>query len=273
MEYRISELLDCLGEVDLDIRPDTDASADRVKELTMEKIHKYQKRESRRGFRGLGALAKTAVIAAVLISLALPVMAATGFSFTDWLKENPKKTGEYDTDLSLGSAGKAWELSGWTVELTPEAISDTGLTVNCTHWTNEAAPALTGTLAADESYWLEKWTGEDYQKLPAPQTAVPAGKTLQVQKDATVRWTVNWEKTYGALEDGTYRLGKNFVYTSDDGKTETVPMYVKFRVYKQDMASAVKQCRDMLEALRNQDSYHLLHTSYTQTWDEQSEFP
>lgn len=261
MQYHISELLDGLREVDIDIQPDTNASSKRIKELTMKKVHMEENRKKTR--RGLTTLSKIVLIAAVIATLALPVMAATGFRFTDWLKGNSSNTGEYDTDLELGSASKAWVISGWTVELSAKNITDKGLTVKCVHWTNQAAAPLTGTLAADESYWLEKWEGKNYVKLADPKTAIPTGKTIPIEKDTTANWPVNWENTYGSLDDGAYRLGKNFTYTSDDGKTETVPVYVKFRVFKQDMSSAVKQCRDMLEEVKNRDSYHVLKTNYT----------
>ncbi len=257
MELRISDLLDALTEAEVDIRPNTSASESRIKELTMKKIHS----ENKKKHRSLSAFTKVLLAAAIMASLAIPVMAATGFQFTDWLEGLFNPGTDYHSDLTLGSASKSWEVSGWVVNLAAEDVSAEGMTVVCEHHTNQAQPQ-TGTLAAEEGFWLEKWNGSGYDKLPEPQKAVPAGKTVPIQADATARWAVDWSGSYGALEAGSYRLGKNFIYTATDGKQETVINYVKFRVFTQDMAPIIADCKAKMEALRTKESYHLIETVY-----------
>lgn len=267
MEYRISELLDDMREVDIDIQPNTLASASRIKELTMKKIHKEENQKKSR--RGLSTLSKIVLVAAVLATLALPVMAATGFQFSDWLDglfqekgaSSSKQIGEFDGNPVLGGSSKNWDVSGWVFEMAAKDVSAEGLTVVCEHHTNQAQPQ-TGTVKVDESFWIEKWNGEGYDKLPEPKTAVPAGKSSPVAADSKAEWKVNWSGSYGTLEPGSYRLGKNLLYTSEDGKQETVESFVKFRVFNQDMAPIIAECKDMLEALRTKDSYHLTQTYY-----------
>lgn len=267
MEYRISELLDGMREVDIDIQSNTLASASRIKELTMKKIHKEENQKKSR--RGLSTLSKIVLVAAVLAALALPVMAATGFQFSDWLDglfqekgaSSSKQIGEFDGNPVLGGSSKNWDVSGWVFEMAAKDVSAEGLTVVCTHRTNQAQPQ-TGSVAVDESYWIEKWNGEGYDKLPEPKMPVSAGKSSPMAADSTAEWKVNWSGSYGTLEPGSYRLGKNFLYTSEDGKQETVESFVKFRVFNQDMAPIIAECKDMLEALRTKDSYHLTETFY-----------
>ncbi len=257
MEFSMIELMDALPEVNVDIQENPSASVKRIKELTMKKIH--AENNSKR--RSLSGFTKVLLAAAVIASLAIPVMAATGFQFTDWLAGLFQPGESYDSNLALGSDSKSWEMSGWVIELAAENVSGEGLTVVCGHHTNEAQPQ-SGTLETDEGYWIEIWNGSGYDALPAPQNAVPGGKVLPIQADTTAEWTVNWADTYGPLAPGSYRLGKNFTYTAEDGTQEKVVNYVKFRVFSQDMAPVITQCRALVEDLRTKDSYHIAETGY-----------
>lgn len=252
MEYNISDLLDGLGEVELDIQPTTRASAKRIKELTMKKIHSKTKRRH----HGLSAISKILIAAATIAALAVPVAAATGFHFTDWLEGLFESSGEYDSDLSLGSASKNWEVSGYVLDVKAEDATAEGLTLICQEWGNGEK---TGTLTADDSFWLEQWDGSDYTAV-SPKTEPPAGKTKTIAPNQTVTWQVSWADSYGALASGSYRIGKTFTYTDTAGKTQDVDIYAKFRVYTEDMAPYVESCKAALEALRTRDSYHLTKT-------------
>lgn len=131
MEFNISDLLDGLQEVELDIQPHTTASEGRIKELTMKKIHK----ETKHSHRGLSALSKILVAAAILASLAIPVMAATGFHFTEWLAGNDKRSG-FDENVKTGSGSTNWEISGWVVTLGAKDPTANGVSVFCEEWGN-----------------------------------------------------------------------------------------------------------------------------------------
>ena len=82
MELNIPDLLDGLQDESVSIQPCTQSSAARIKELTMNKIHKYEKPKG----RGLSFVTKVLVAAIIIATLAIPVMAATGFQLTDWLE-------------------------------------------------------------------------------------------------------------------------------------------------------------------------------------------
>lgn len=221
----------------------------------MKKIHSDEKPKH----RGLSTLGKLVLVAAILASLALPVMAATGFHFTDWLDDMFKNGSDYDTDLQIGSSGKNWEISGWVINLTAEDTSPTGMRVVYEQWGNAEKE---GTLTTDESFWIEKWNGSGYEKLTDPAKAFSAGETIAIQPNTTEVWAVDWTDTYGELESGSYRLGKNFTYTNPSGMQEQVVNYVKFRVFTEDMAPYIEACKAYVKELQTRDSYHMTETIY-----------
>ncbi len=262
MEYRISDLLDDIPEMNIDIQPKASASSKRIKELTMKKIHA----ENKKTHRGLGAIGKAILIAAMIAALAIPVAAAGGFQITGWLEGifNPPSS-EYNDDQLLGSVSKNWEVSGWVVNLAATDASAEGLTLTCEQWDNEAVQK-SGSLNVDDSFWLETYQDGSYVKLPEKE--IPAGELVPVKADAITEYPISWADSYGSLEPGSYRIGKNFTYIAEDGKQEIVPLYAKFRVFDQDMGSVVKEHQEMLETLRTSDSYHLAETRYYEGDDE-----
>ena len=69
MELNIPDLLDGLQDESVSIQPCTQSSAARIKELTMNKIHKYEKPKG----RGLSFVTKVLVAAIIIATLAIPV--------------------------------------------------------------------------------------------------------------------------------------------------------------------------------------------------------
>ncbi len=254
MEYNIPDLLDCLREVNVDIQPNSGASAKRIKELTMKKIHS----ENKKKHRSLSAFTKVLIAAAVLASLAIPVMAATGFHVTDWLEDMFATAGEFDDSRVTGSASKNWAVSGWVFEVTGKDAKPAGMTVELDQW--DTVQEKSGKLTTDESYWIEIWNGEAYEKLPQPAAKIDIGKTITIEEGSHLVWDIDWTNTYGNLESGSYRLGKNMTYTNEAGEAETVECYAKFRIFPQDMTSYIESAKAAVEELRTRDSYHLTLT-------------
>lgn len=254
MEFNISDLLDGLEDVELDMTPDTGASARRIKELTMKKIHSEKKQYR----RGLSTISKIMIAAAVIAALAIPVAAATSLHFTDWLDGLFTGDGGYDADLSLGSGSKNWELSGYIMEVKAENATNQGLTLTAREWGNREK---TGTLTTDDSFWLEQWDGQEYIAMKSPKEPA-VGQVKTISPDSTTTWQVTWADSYGALPSGSYRIGKAFTHTDGSGKTQDVDIYAKFRVFAEDMAPYVTKCKDALEELRTRDSYHVTNTIY-----------
>lgn len=252
MEYRISDLMDGYQDLGVDIVPNPDVSVERIKELTMQKI--YNTNKPRR--RGLKTITKIVLIAAVLASLAVPVMAATGFRVTQWVGELFRhEHPDYDHDIT---SGKQWRTSGWVLILNAENVTSQGMTLRCTD-TDLSVDEKPGTLTAVEDYWIEKWNGEEYEKL---SDAVYQESRHSILSRDTVSWDISWADTYGQLPSGHYRLGKTFLYTGSDGKKEEVTFYAKFRVLLQEMEGYVERCQEAVERLKNRESYHLTRSYY-----------
>lgn len=246
MEFNISDLLDDLREVDVDIQPNTRASAKRIKELTMKKIHS----EKKQCHRSLSRFSKILIAVAAVVALATTVAAAAVFHATDWL-DGLFVSGKPD-DSAYISPDK------WVIRLSAKNVGATGMEIVCERLNN---PQKAGTISTDNSFWLEKWNGQDYDRLPDPGKGITAGETIAIQLGATETWEIDWTGTYGVLPSGGYRLGKSFIYTSDSGEQETMTDYVKFRVYTEDMALYIESCKACLEELRTRDSYHLTETT------------
>ena len=254
MEFNISDLLDVLPEADVDIRSHTTASESRIKELTMKKIHTSTTSHP----RGRGFVSKLLIAAALITALAIPVLAATGHLFTDWLEGLDNGKAGYDDNLAIGSEAEHWQLAGWVVNLAAREVSAEGLTLVCTEI---GAAEKTGSLAAGGSFWLEQWNGAAYTAM-TPQAEVPAGEERTIPGLGTLSWSVGWADSYGTLASGSYRLGLRFTYTDPNGKAQTQTFYAKFRVFNEEMGPYIDQCKDAFDTLRQQERYHLTYTMH-----------
>lgn len=267
MDIPISDLLDTLQEVDLDLPPTVRVPGDRIEELTMKKLHNYEKKRG----RGLSFVTKVLVAAILIASLAIPVMAAGGFTFKDWLIEPEREqtpetapvqeaetapSRDIEMDLIVGAESRNWFTNSHIFFTAAENVTATGLTFVCEEY-GDALPY--GTLAASDGYWIEKWDGTQF--LPI-QGRYEGTQLIPVENDTAYRWEINWEDVYGTLDSGAYRLYKEFTYTSPEGKTEIISTNVWFRVYSEDMAPYVTQATTALDALLNRHSYHLTEITY-----------
>ena len=114
MELNITDLLDDLQDISPDIHTKAVACEQRVKKLTLMKIH----RENNTVQRKPGRIAvRAALIAAVLACLSVTVLAVVGEHIPQWLENHTEETIGYDNDLYIGSASKNWGIEGWQMEL------------------------------------------------------------------------------------------------------------------------------------------------------------
>lgn len=263
MELNISDLLDSLPEVDVDIRPHTAASERRIKELTMNKIHAHGTNQQKRN--GFGMVKKVLAAAAAIAVLAVPVFAASRAQFTDWIEGiiTPRDLhDDYENSLLNGSQSKKWEVSGWVLDISAEDASPTGLTFVCKEL---GSPDKSGTLTSRDGYWLEKWDGSAYVPM---EGSAPASEPLIITHGSTERWQIDWTAVYGELESGSYRIGKIFTYTGEDHVVEQKKFYAKFRIFSQDMTPLMEQFDRAFDALYNRESYHLSYTNYSSNKDD-----
>lgn len=246
MELNIPDLLDGLQDESVPIHPCTQSSAARIKELTMKKIHKYEKPRG----RGLSFVTKVLVAAIIITTLAIPVMAATGFQLTDWLEGlNKSDYKEWKTHY------ESWEKTEgfWQVSMTARDLTREGMTLSV----REAQDTpVTGKLEIHDGYWLEHWNGEAFEKMTAASEA-KAGENREIKDGDKFEIAVNWASAYGQLESGRYRLGKEFTYTYSDGKTAKLTEWAEFRIFNEDMTPYIRECKDTLDELLNREYSHI----------------
>lgn len=251
MELNISDLLDDLQEVDIDILPYTKASENRIKELTMARIQ--NKPEPKRRRHPIGRIF---LIAAIIALLAVPVAAVSGQWFTDWKNTSTERWPDYDSSPNIGAGSKIWDTSNWITELSAENASASGLTMVCKEFGNDP---VFGTLTTTEGYWLEKWEAGTYVPMEGSyENSTP----IAILDDTILRWDINWESVYGTLPSGYFRLGKIFTYENPEGNQEEFTYYVKFRIFTEEMEPYIKTAGEALDALYNQEIYHIKRTYY-----------
>ena len=180
MELKISDLLDELPEVPVDILPYTTASEKHIKELTLEKVRRQGNTKVRKLHTGV--VGRVLLAAVLAMMLAFSVMAATGTRFEDWLVglEKPKK-GEYsgyDTELLLGGTAYYWEVSNWMIHIDTVDAAATGISIDCMEY---GSAERTGTLTMDGAWWLEQWNGSGYEPINA---TIPAGEQVRIEKQS-----------------------------------------------------------------------------------------
>ena len=67
-----------------------------------------------------------------------------------------------------------------------------------------------------ESYYLEKFEKDTWIPVPfVTQTPMFEAIAMVIGNDANTSWSTNWEKIYGTLEQGKYRITKDF-YANDN---------------------------------------------------------
>lgn len=93
----------------------------------------------------------------------------------------------------------------WDVKLTVKDVSATGLTLLVTPHEGAEGEAL----SADGRFTLERSIGGEWVRL-TPAEEEPTGTDLMqsLATGETVRWELDWSRSFGTLEAGDYRIGK-----------------------------------------------------------------
>ena len=172
----------------------------------------------------------------------------------------PSNYTEYDRNFMLGSGQMRWHYfnDSWQFALGAENATATGLTlVYCESGDGHKS------LTADEGFWIEKLVDDKWTLVtPKAEVTNAPAKEIHVSWTAKDRLAVDWTDSYGALDYGFYRLGRYHTVTMASGESETQHCYAKFRLYDPNQDALLSKCTQALDALLNQDSYHI----YTFDW-------
>ncbi len=273
MELKVSDLLDVLPEVSTDLACRSVGSEQRIRALTMQKIQASPRRH-----RGLSWTVRLLVAAVIVMALAVPTLAASGFSLTDWLdglgtrkspveklelplkivtemdeilNDGPQE--EYDSTLLFGGSSKRWSASDWILEISAQDIAAEGVSFRCQV---QDAPDNGSTCTASGSWWLEAWNGSGY--TPAGIESPGESDTVLIPGE-TYHWTIRWDTP---LDSNGYRIAKKFTYTAADGSQKEYTFYAKFRVFGPEMDTYLDQILASMDALEEQRVQHITITDY-----------
>lgn len=115
----------------------------------------------------------------------------------------------------------------WGITLTAENVTPTSATIKCTQSGGEPM----GELKTGSRYILEMWTQEyGWQAVPCYAEIFWTEEAWVISKDRVTEWEVKWERFYGKLSEGKYRIGKEIIDVRDTGDYDKVIYYAEFEI-------------------------------------------
>ena len=126
----------------------------------------------------------------------------------------------------------------WGVKLTAKDITSTGLTLVCQQQGGEAA----GELQTGSPYALEKrvdgaWV--DVELLPMEGELSWTMEAWSIPMDNETEWVVNWQRLYGELAPGTYRICKSIMNYRAPGDYDERTFYAGFDILDTSIVSEI----------------------------------
>ncbi len=122
------------------------------------------------------------------------------------------------------------EMKDWGITLTTTDVTPIGLTIVC----EQADGEQQGELRTGSSYWLEVYENDAWQDVA---NLFGDGSSLDwtseaylIAFDDTTEWNVDWERLYGALPKGEYRIGKSVMDFIETGNYEKQDYYATFTI-------------------------------------------
>ena len=115
----------------------------------------------------------------------------------------------------------------WGVILTIENLTPSGATIKCT----QSGGNPTGELQTGSWYILETWTKENgWQEAPYFAEVAWTEEAWMIPMNETCEWKVDWERLYGAIPSGKYRIGKIITDFRGSGDFDTAVYYAEFEI-------------------------------------------
>ena len=115
----------------------------------------------------------------------------------------------------------------WGITLTAENVTPTSARIKCTQSGGES----TGELQTGSRYILETWTQEyGWTESPCYAEVYWTEEAWLIPKDRVTEWEVKWERLYGQLSEGKYRIGKEITDFRDTGDYDKAIYYAEFEI-------------------------------------------
>lgn len=113
---------------------------------------------------------------------------------------------------------------GITMIMEPDFTAPVGATIEITNGFES------GRIYFDKSYWLQRNTDGLWQDLPEIGSNNFPHNTRSLASRQVLPLKIYWAWLYGELTPGEYRIGKNFLYRTDDGEDSQYDLYATFTI-------------------------------------------
>ena len=173
------------------------------------------------------------------------------------VSEIPSNKTHYDQDFMLGAGEMGWQFQDgqWFLKFGAHNATETSADLHFEYAEAYDQSGVTGTAVTDDTFYLETLQDGLWVKYPLKHQGKNTLQSQKISVGSTVH--LDWGDSYGALPGGFYRIGMYYTLTTSGGNTEKQFCYAKFRLYDPEFAEKIEQCRNGLNHLLNQDSYHI----------------
>ena len=136
-------------------------------------------------------------------------------------------TGDFDTYsiyaefmIPAGEADDPLGLTMHAADVTP---------AGCTLVFTQSGGNVTGSLETGAAYWLYRWDeGGSWKEVTVEEPLFWPDLAYGINLNGTTKLKTNWERPFGALEDGRYRIGKEVMDFRGGGDFDTYMVYAEF---------------------------------------------
>lgn len=116
----------------------------------------------------------------------------------------------------------------WGIQLSAENITPTGLTLVC----QQSGGQPTGELTTGRPFWIEQYTDGQWKAVDMllENNAAWTMEGLSISMNSTQKWAEGWERLYGALSPGEYRIAKTITDHRGPGDNNERTYYAEFTI-------------------------------------------
>lgn len=112
----------------------------------------------------------------------------------------------------------------WGLTFSVKNVTSSGLTMVVT----QSGGTLTGQLMTGRRYFIQKYENGEWIFLETPEDLAWTMEAWGIPSNDSVEWDVTWNRIYGNLSAGQYRIGKNVMDFRAAGDYDVATIYAEF---------------------------------------------